>query len=144
MAAQQFILHESASGFALFEVAEAEAVALGTAAGSSSVEDLARFSGAVKLKGMHAFSSAENALSNINDISEGVLSVDLRAFLERSLPSARKVRAARERGEGGRRTSRRQCHRPTSSSSSSSSSSPSSHLPARSPRASRRLPGRWA
>ena len=111
MAAQQFILHESASGFALFEVAEAEAVALGTAAGASSVVDLARFSGAVKLKGMHAFSSAENALANINDISEGVLSADLRAFLERSLPSARKVCMARLRVTSTKWSRARRCWR---------------------------------
>jgi nucleolar protein 56 len=34
------------------------------------------------------FKSAENALSNINDISEGVMSEDLRAFLELNLPAA--------------------------------------------------------
>jgi nucleolar protein 56 len=32
------------------------------------------------------FTSAENALQNINDVSEGIVSSDLKAFLEASLP----------------------------------------------------------
>jgi len=61
------------------------------------VLDLARFSSAVKLRGVQAFTSAENALANINDVSEGALSADLKTFLERSLPASRKVRRATAR-----------------------------------------------
>ena len=51
---------------------------------------------------MQAFTSAENALANINDVSEGALSPDLKTFLERSLPASRKVRrAANARPESG-------------------------------------------
>jgi nucleolar protein 56 len=52
----------------------------------AAVTDLTRFSKLVKLKAMHPFNSAENALININDVSEGVMSEDLRSFLENNLP----------------------------------------------------------
>jgi len=81
-------------------VVEAETLALGApgapgaAVPSSSVLELARFSRLVKLRAFAPFTSAENALSNINDISEGVMSADLRTFLEANLPAVgSKVRA---------------------------------------------------
>ncbi len=37
---------------------------------------------------MQAFDSAENALQNINDVSEGIVNADLKAFLEAQLPAA--------------------------------------------------------
>jgi hypothetical protein len=43
----------------------------------ASIADLARFSKLVKLKAFQPFHSAENALQNINDISEGILNGDL-------------------------------------------------------------------
>jgi nucleolar protein 56 len=66
----QFVLFESASGYALFEVVEVEEVASLKAEVQASVTDLARFSKIVKLKAFQPFKSAENALVNINDISE--------------------------------------------------------------------------
>ena len=38
------------------------------------------------------FESAEDALENCNDISEGVLSKTLKLFLEVNLPSAKKLK----------------------------------------------------
>ena len=39
-----------------------------------------------------AFESAEDALENCNDISEGVLSKTLKLFLEVNLPSSKKLK----------------------------------------------------
>lgn len=48
-----------------------------------------RFSLIVKFKSFLPFSSAENALEAINDISEGILNADLKNFLEMNLPGAK-------------------------------------------------------
>ena len=59
----------------------------------ASVADLKRFSRIVKFKAFQPFKSAENALENINAISEGVSTEDLINFLEMSLP---KVKAGKK------------------------------------------------
>lgn len=84
----QYVLYESASGYALFEVVEAEEISALKPEVQAAVTDLARFSNIVKLKAFHPFSSAENALANANDISEGIVTSDLAAFLESKLPKS--------------------------------------------------------
>jgi len=85
-----YVLYESASGYALFEVLQYEEVAEQNVEFQKSLLDLARFSKIVKLKAFLPFTSAEVALENINDISEGVLSSFLKNFLEVNLPSNKK------------------------------------------------------
>jgi nucleolar protein 56 len=58
-----------------------------------SVADLAKFGRIVKLKAFQPFTTAENALENINNISEGLLGDDLKNFLEMNLP---KVKAGKK------------------------------------------------
>eukprot|EP00968_Pinguiococcus_pyrenoidosus_P010906 scaffold873_cov252-Pinguiococcus_pyrenoidosus.AAC.4 len=57
------------------------------------VSDVARFGRAVKLKGFQPFTSPENALMNINAVSEHVLSPDLKAFLEMNVPKTGKKKS---------------------------------------------------
>ncbi|OQR97900.1 nucleolar protein Nop56 [Achlya hypogyna] len=87
---QQFVLFESASGYALFEVVEAEQIGQLLDHVQKGVQDLAKFGAAVKLKAFAPFASAESALENINAISEGLVTDDLKAFLEMNLPKASK------------------------------------------------------
>ncbi|EQC30484.1 hypothetical protein SDRG_11801 [Saprolegnia diclina VS20] len=87
---QQFVLFESASGYALFEVVEAEQIGQLLDQVQKGVQDLAKFGAAVKLKAFSPFTSAESALENINAISEGLVTDDLKAFLEMNLPSSSK------------------------------------------------------
>jgi nucleolar protein 56 len=93
MGVNQFVLFESASGYALFEVVEHEEIGTLLAEVQESVSDLAKFGRIVKLKAFQPFTSAENALENINNISEGILGEDLKNFLEMNLP---KVKAGKK------------------------------------------------
>jgi nucleolar protein 56 len=92
---QQYVLFESASGYSLFEVVEAEEIAKLKEEVQASVTDLARFSKLVKLKAFQPYTSAENALQNINDISEGIVNEDLKTFLEANLPKAKPGKSAK-------------------------------------------------
>ena len=53
--------------------------------------DLARFQRVVKMLAFHPFSTAENALENINAITEHELTDDLRNFLESNLSKGKKA-----------------------------------------------------
>jgi nucleolar protein 56 len=88
-----YVLFESASGYGLFEVAEMEEIGSQLEQVQASVTSLDRFSKIAKMKGFCPFTSAENALENINDISEGILNDTLKNFLELELP---KVKAGKK------------------------------------------------
>ncbi|KAI9920848.1 hypothetical protein PsorP6_002633 [Peronosclerospora sorghi] len=92
--ANSFVLFESASGYAIFEVVENEEIASLVSEVQAAVADVSSFGRIVKLKAFQPFTSAENALENINNISEGLLSEDLKNFLEMNLP---KVKAGGKR-----------------------------------------------
>jgi len=92
---QQFILYESASGYGLFEVVEAEEIGALLPQVQKAVLDLAHFSKIVKLKAFSPFTTAENALENINHVSEASLSDDLKAFLELNLPKVKPGKEAK-------------------------------------------------
>ena len=77
-----FILFESSSGFALLDVVQHEEIGNLTDEVQQQFQDVSKFCKMVKLKAFQPFTSAENALENINHISEHVLSDDLRTFLE--------------------------------------------------------------
>ncbi|TMW63150.1 hypothetical protein Poli38472_002091 [Pythium oligandrum] len=93
MGVNHLVLFESASGYALFEVVEHEEIGSLLDEVQQSVNDLAKFGRIVKLKAFQPFTSAENALENINNISEGLLGDDLKNFLEMNLP---KVKAGKK------------------------------------------------
>jgi len=87
-----FLLFEDATGFALFEVVEAEDIGSALEKVQDSVLELKRFGKMVKLKGFVPFTSAEEALGNINDITEGILNATLLNFLEQNLPKSKSVK----------------------------------------------------
>jgi len=70
-----YLLYESASGYALFERVEAEEIGQRSDQVQEAIADLARFSKIIKLKAFSPFTSAENALDQINHISEGKFEV---------------------------------------------------------------------
>ncbi len=51
-----------------------------------AVTDFGRFGGMCHLKAFTPFASAEDALANINDVSEGICNETLNTFLEMNLP----------------------------------------------------------
>ncbi|KAJ1966506.1 Nucleolar protein 56 [Dipsacomyces acuminosporus] len=79
------VLYESASGYGLFEVLQAEKIGSKLDEVQSTVTDLAKFGKYVKAKSFAPFKTAADALENINDVSEGVCSEGLQAFLELNL-----------------------------------------------------------
>ncbi|KAK8799006.1 hypothetical protein WA171_005757 [Blastocystis sp. BT1] len=87
-----YVLFESASGYSLYEVVEKEEIAGLATQVQQSITDFSKFSKIVKLKAFCPFESAESALENCNDISEGVLSNTLKVFLEVNLPSVKKLK----------------------------------------------------
>ena len=85
-----FVLHESAAGYALFDVVAFEEIGALLEGAMDTVVDLDRFSRAVKLKAFQPFASAEDALSSINAISEHACTDGLHDFLEMNLPKISK------------------------------------------------------
>jgi len=81
-----YVLYEHAAGYALFKVREFEEAGAFLPQVEQSVTDLSRFNSVVKLMGFSPFKSAAHALENMNAVSEGVLTDDLRLFLETNLP----------------------------------------------------------
>lgn len=86
----QYLLNESASGYALFEVLEADVIAAQADAVQQAITEFPRFSKMVKLTAFAPFRSAEHALENANMISEGAVSEFLQNFLETNLPLPKK------------------------------------------------------
>ena len=84
--APHFVLYEHAAGYGLFRLAEFEEVATFLPEVEASVADVSKFSQVVNLIGFFPFKTAENALENINAISEGIVTPDLKLFLETNLP----------------------------------------------------------
>jgi nucleolar protein 56 len=66
-----FVLYEMASGFALFELSGGDEVASKSSEMQAAVQDFGRFSKMVTLRSIVPFKTAEEALENINSISEG-------------------------------------------------------------------------
>ncbi|KFM28625.1 Nucleolar protein 56 [Auxenochlorella protothecoides] len=91
----QFLLFEAASGYALFEVTALDEIGTSVDAVQASVTDLSRFGKAVKLTAFRPFSSAANALEQINAVSESQVTEDLKNFLTSSLPKVKKASSAK-------------------------------------------------
>uniref|UniRef100_A0ACD5X4Q0 Uncharacterized protein n=1 Tax=Avena sativa TaxID=4498 RepID=A0ACD5X4Q0_AVESA len=90
-----YLLFESASGYALFHAYGIDEIGQSVDAVRSSVLDLKRFSKAVKLAGFTPFSSAIDALNQCNAISEGIMTDELRNFLELNLPKVKEGKKAK-------------------------------------------------
>jgi nucleolar protein 56 len=85
-----FILHESAAGYALFEVVAFDEIGALLESASDTTTHLDKFSRAVKLKAFQPFASAEDALMSINAVSEHACTDGLHDFLEMNLPKISK------------------------------------------------------
>ncbi|MCJ1444420.1 MAG: snoRNP complex protein nop56 [Stictis urceolatum] len=85
-----YILHESSVGYALFRVCQVEQIGNRSKEFQDSVQDLAKFGKMVELVSFLPFQGAAQALQNANDISEGLMTDFLQAFLEMNLPKAGK------------------------------------------------------
>eukprot|EP00122_Pirum_gemmata_P018200 Pgem_evm1s17045 len=67
---QTFLLYESASGYGLFEAKEAEGIALNNESVQQSVKKFDNFGKIVSLTSFLPFTTARDALENINCVSE--------------------------------------------------------------------------
>ncbi|XP_057970378.1 nucleolar protein 56-like [Malania oleifera] len=84
-----YILFESASAFSLFLAHGLDEIGQNTEAVRSSVSDLNRFGKVVKLAAFQPFESALDALKQCNSVSEGLMTDELRSFLELNLPKVK-------------------------------------------------------
>lgn len=85
-----FVLFESSAGYGLFSVLENEEIGTLNEEVQAGMTDFARFQRIVKMTAFSPFSTAENALENINSVSEHDVSPDLSAFLEANLQKGKK------------------------------------------------------
>ncbi|GKD17133.1 nucleolar protein 56-like protein [Tanacetum coccineum] len=84
-----YLLHESASGYGLFIANGIDEIGQNTEAVRNSVTDLNRFGKVVEFVAFVPFESALDALNQINAVSEGQMTDELRDFLESSLPKVK-------------------------------------------------------
>lgn len=84
-----YLLYESASGYALFLAHGLDEIGQNTEAVRNSVSDLNRFGKVVQLTAFHPFESALDALNQCNAVSEGLMTDELRSFLELNLPKVK-------------------------------------------------------
>ncbi|KAL6902139.1 hypothetical protein ACP4OV_005015 [Aristida adscensionis] len=90
-----YLLFESASGYGLFHAYGIDEIGQSVDAVRASVLDLDRFGKAVKLIAFTPFSSAVDALNQCNAISEGIMTDELRSFLELNLPKPKEGKKAK-------------------------------------------------
>ncbi|URE03276.1 Nucleolar protein [Musa troglodytarum] len=90
-----YLLFESASGYSLFHAYGLDEIGQNTEAVRNSVLDLTRFGKVVKLVAFHPFSSALDALNQCNAVSEGLMTEELRNFLEMNLPKVKEGKKAK-------------------------------------------------
>lgn len=79
-------LFEHASGYGLFHVKEFEEISMLQTAVEESVTDISAFNSVVTLQSFQPFKNAEDALANINAVSEGLCSDQLKFFLQSNMP----------------------------------------------------------
>lgn len=66
-----YVLFETASGYALFERLQSEEIGAKLEEVQDTVQDLVKFGKMMKLKSFAPFKNAADALENANDVSEG-------------------------------------------------------------------------
>jgi nucleolar protein 56 len=87
----EYLLHEGPMGYSIFKVShQPDTVGNRLKEVQDSVQDLSRFGKMVDLVSFLPFESGKQALSELNDISEGIASDYLKSFLELNLPKAGK------------------------------------------------------
>lgn len=90
-----YLLHESSSGYGLFVAHGIDEIGQNTEAVRNSVTDLTRFGKVVQFHAFSPFTSALDALNQINAVSEGQMTEELRSFLENSLPPVKEGKKAK-------------------------------------------------
>ncbi|XVF08733.1 hypothetical protein REPUB_Repub07fG0028500 [Reevesia pubescens] len=84
-----YLLYESASGYALLLAQGLDEIGQNTEAVRGSVSDLNRFGKVVQLTAFQPFESAVDGLNQCNSVSEGLMTDELRSFLELNLPKVK-------------------------------------------------------
>lgn len=84
-----YLLYESSSGYGLFYAEGLDEIGQNTEAVRNSVTDLNRFGKVVKLTAFQPYESALDALNQINAVSEGIMTDELRNFLELSFQNSK-------------------------------------------------------
>ncbi|KAL1867152.1 hypothetical protein VTK73DRAFT_4314 [Phialemonium thermophilum] len=85
--AVNYVLHESAVGYSLYEVVrQADAVGVDLPEVRESMNDFSKFTKLVRLVSFTPWQNATAGLENINLVSEGIVSNDLKNILELNLP----------------------------------------------------------
>ena len=95
MADVRFILLETAMGYLLFERKESDEIGATLPEVQAACKDYSKFSLVLKLKAQFFFRTAEEALLNINDVSEGIVTPGLKAFLEPNVPAGKAGKKAK-------------------------------------------------
>jgi NOP5NT (NUC127) domain len=90
-----FLLFEAASGYSLFEVKDVDAVGLSSENVQASITDMARFSKLVTLLAFKPFTTAMDALEQVNAVSESAVTDMLVAFLKLNLPKVKEGKKAK-------------------------------------------------
>jgi NOP5NT (NUC127) domain len=85
-----YLLFETASGYSLFTVKDVDNVGLSSDAVQQSISDMARFSKIANLLAFKPFTTAVDALEQINAVSESQATDMLATFLKTNLPKASK------------------------------------------------------
>ena len=86
---QLYLLFESSSGYCLFEKAEFDAAGGQLSKIQKAIMDVERFTKMVKLAAYQPFTTAEEALENINSIAHNKVTDTLKKFLTTHLPSTK-------------------------------------------------------
>lgn len=85
-----YLLHESAAGYALFLKKEFLDAGEAEDAVQESIKDLKKFSKMISMHAWSPFTTAEEALAQVNAIAEGAPTQELTNFLELNLPKSKK------------------------------------------------------
>merc|ERR1739848_765910 len=90
--AVSMVLFEHATGYGLFRVKESEEIAMLQSAVEESITDISAFNSVISFQAFNPFKNAEDALANINAVSEGLCTDQLKFFLQANMPKkAKKV-----------------------------------------------------
>ncbi|KAJ6764199.1 NUCLEOLAR PROTEIN 5 NUCLEOLAR PROTEIN NOP5 NOP58 [Salix koriyanagi] len=84
-----YLLYETSSGYSLFLANGLDEIGQNTEAVRNSVSDLNRFGKVAQLTAFLPFESALDALNQCNSVSEGIMTDELRNFLELNLPKVK-------------------------------------------------------
>ncbi|KAJ1693827.1 hypothetical protein LUZ63_010525 [Rhynchospora breviuscula] len=90
-----YLLFESAFGYALFHAYGVDEIAQDTQAVRDSIVDFNRFCQVVKLTAFSPSSSAIDAHNQCIAVSEGIMTDELRTFLELNLPKVKEGKKAK-------------------------------------------------